>query len=349
MTYDVGEGTLSTARAAAVERRLVRDDPCPMARKGERPRPRAVREHRLRLVQQRAETQGGVVSRAQLRVLGITRDEVAGHLRGDRWQALHSQSVVVHNGPVSETGRMWGAVFEAGDRGCLDGASSLIAGGLEHFTEQTIRVSVPPGVLVRRAAGVSIRQTRRLDESDRTPSGIPRTRDHVAAVRAALWARSDKQATLLLTMAVQQGRTTPTLMGKEVLRVRRDARRLLITEVITDLLDGVRSLGEREFGQLCRERGLPEPSRQVVRSGKDGRHYLDVMWEPWGVVVEIDGIQHSWAANVVADALRQNTVTLGNALVLRLPLLGLRVSPDDFFDQIVAALISRGCPIDVAS
>ena len=125
--------------------------------------------------------------------------------------------------------------------------------------------------------------------------------------------------------------------------MRRDARRLLITEVITDLLDGVRSLGEREFGQLCRERGLPEPSRQVVRSGKDGRHYLDVMWEPWGVVVEIDGIQHSWAANVVADALRQNTVTLGNALVLRLPLLGLRVAPDDFFDQIVAALISRGC------
>lgn len=303
----------------------------------------------MRLVQHRAASQGGVVSRAQLRGLGITRDEVAAHLRGGRWQALHSQSIVVHTGLVSETGLLWGAVFEAGDRGCLDGASSLIAGGLEHYTERTIRVSVPPGVLVRRAAGVSIRQTRRLDESDRAPSGIPRTRDHIAAVRAAMWARSDKQATLLLTMAVQQGRTTPTLMGSEVLRVRRDARRLLITEVITDLLDGVRSLGEREFAQLCRERGLPEPTRQVVRKGKDGRLYLDVMWEPWGVVVEVDGIQHSWAVNVVTDALRQNSVALGNALVLRLPLLGLRVAPDEFFDQIVEALISRGCPVGVAS
>lgn len=289
------------------------------------------------------------MSRSQLRGLEITRDEVAANLRGARWQTLHSQSIAVHTGPLSDVGLLWGAVFEAGDRGCLDGASSLIAGGLEHYTEQTIRVSVPPGVLVRRASGVVIRQTRRFDAADLMPSGIPRTRDHVASVRAALWARSDKQATLLLTMAVQQGRTTPELLGREVLSVRRDARRMLITAVITDLLEGVRSLGEHEFAQLCRERGLPEPSRQVLRRGKDGRLYLDVMWESWGVVVEIDGIQHSWATNVVADALRQNSVALTNALVLRLPLLGLRVATDDFFDQIVAALVSRGCPVDLAS
>jgi len=66
-----------------------------------------------------------------------------------------------------------------------------------------------------------------------------------------------------------------------------------------------------------------------------------VIWDEWGVV-EIDGIQHSWAGNVVADALRHNAVALGNALVLRLPLLGLRVAPDDFFEQIEEALVSRG-------
>jgi very-short-patch-repair endonuclease len=104
----------------------------------------------------------------------------------------------------------------------------------------------------------------------------------------------------------------------------------------------VRSLGEHEFAQLCRERGFPEPTRQAVRKGKDGRYYLDVIWEEWGVVVEIDGIQHSWASDVVADALRHNAVALGNALVLRLPLLGLRVAPDDFFEQIEEALVSRG-------
>ena len=296
-----------------------------------------------------AARQGAVVSRSQLRDCGITRDEVVAHVRATRWRPLHSQSLVTHTGPVELAGLHWAAVFEAGDRGCLDGSSSLIAGGLEHYTEESIRVSVPRGVLVRKAEGVVIRQTRRYDESDRVAVGIPRTRNHVAAVRAALWARSDKQATLLLTLPVQQGMTSPALLTEQLLRIQRDPRRQLMTVVITDLLHGVRSLGEHEFAQLCRQRGLPEPSRQVLRKGKDGRYYLDVLWEPWGVVVEIDGIQHAWAGNVVADALRQNSVTIRHAVVLRLPLLGLRVAADEFFAQVVEALIARGCPLDLAS
>lgn len=285
------------------------------------------------------------MSRDQLRGLGITHAELGAHVAGGRWSPVHTQSVAVHTGPLATEGRLWAAVFESGDRGCLDGASSLVAGGLEHYTEDVIRVSVPRRVLVRRAPGIDIRQTRRLQPSDVAPSGIPRTRPEVAGVRAALWARSDKQAALLLTMTVQQGLTTADRFGAHVLTVRRDRRRLLVTTVVTDLLGGVRSLGEHEFAQECRRRGLPEPSRQVVRKGRGGRWYLDVCWEPWGVVVEIDGIHHEWATTVVADALRHNAVTLDRALVLRLPLLGLRTAADEFFAQIVEALVARGCPL----
>lgn len=289
------------------------------------------------------------MSRDQLRAAQVTEAELVAHLRASRWRAVHSQSIAVHTGPLPQRGHHWAAVFEAGGRGCLDGVSALIAGGLEHFTEDVIRVSVPRGVLARRADGVEIRQTRRLAAGDLAPSGIPRTRPEVAGVRAALWARSDKQATLLLTMVVQQRLTAAERLGAQAIAVRRDGRRLLITSVISDLLGGVRSLGEHEFAQMCRARGLPEPSRQVVRQGPDGRWYLDVCWEEWGVVVEVDGIQHEWAANVVADALRHNAIALERAIVLRLPLLGLRVAPDAFFEQIVAALGRRGCPADLAS
>ena len=164
-------------------------------------------------------------------------------------------------------------------------------------------------------------------------------------MRAALWARSDKQAVLVMTMTVQQRLTAPERIGRELLRVRRDRRRALLHATVLDLMDGVRSIGEVEFAAECRRRGLPEPSRQVVRKGKDGRFYQDACWEEWGVVVEIDGIQHSWASNVVGDALRQNSITLGDALVLRLPLLGLRVAADEFFEQVEEALRSRGCPL----
>ncbi len=164
-------------------------------------------------------------------------------------------------------------------------------------------------------------------------------------MHAALWARSDKQAALLLTMPVQQRLTTAERVGRALLAVRRDARRAFLHATVVDLLDGVRSISEAEFAAECRRRGLPKPTRQVVRKGRDGRYYLDVCWEEWGVVVEIDGIQHTWASNVVADALRQNQVTLESAVVLRLPLLGLRVAADHFFAQIEQALRDRGCPL----
>jgi very-short-patch-repair endonuclease len=146
-------------------------------------------------------------------------------------------------------------------------------------------------------------------------------------------------------MVVQQGLTTAEALGEQALRIRRDRRRRLLQGVILDLLGGVRSLGELQFARECRRRGLPEPSRQVVRKASNGRYYLDVIWDRWGVVVEIDGIHHTWATNVVGDALRQNDLTLTEATVLRLPLLGFRVARDEFFAQIEQALVANGWPL----
>ena len=238
---------------------------------------------------------------------------------------------------------LWVAVFEAGPRAFVDGASALLAAGLEHFEWDPIRVSVPRGARIRRVPGVDVRQTRRWHSSDLHPgSGVPRSRVEVAAVRAALWARSDKQAALVLTMVVQQGLTTPHLLGQEMLRVKRDRRRALLYAVVLDLLEGARSLSEAEFARECGRRGLPRPTRQSYRQTARGDSYLDAEWAEWRLVVEIDGVQHTWASSVVAEALRQNEVTLGRSTVLRLPLLGFRVSPDDFFNQIERALSAAG-------
>lgn len=304
------------------------------------------RERRLRIAEY-AVCQGGVVSRRQLYSAGVTRAEVRAHVRADRWFRRGSAALMVNPRALDATTDFWAAVFEAGPRGLLDGESALIAAGLEHYRRGRIRVSVPRGAISRRTAEVDVRQTRRLSADDADLSSLlPRTRVDVAAIRAALWAASDRQAALLLTMPVQQGLTTPDRLGVELLRIRRDKRRVLLHEVVGDLMGGVRSLGELEFARECRVRGLPEPTRQVVRRGRNGRYYLDVMWEQWGVVVEIDGIHHSWAGQVISDALRHNDVTLGNSLVLRLPLLGFRLEPDPFFAQITDALVARGCRLD---
>jgi len=195
---------------------------------------------------------------------------------------------------------------------------------------------------VWKVAGIDIRQTRRWTPEDLADSGVPRSRPEVAAVRQALWARTNREAALALTMTVQQRLATAEQVAQAMLAVRRDKRRGFVHAVVLDLLGGVQSLGELDVLRECRRRGLPEPSRQVLRRSRNGTYYLDLCWEEWHLVVEVDGIQHSWASQIVGDAIRQNDVTLQGARVLRLPLLGLRVAPEEFFAQIEEALRRSG-------
>lgn len=224
----------------------------------------------------------------------------------------------------------------------LDGGSALYAAGLDRWVEERVRVSVPRGARVRRNERFNIRQTRRWEPEDVAPGALPRTRIDVAAIRTALWAKTDKAATHLLSLVVQQGLCTPQELGDQVLRIKRDKRRALVHQVINELLDGARSLGEVQVAQELGRRGFPPPSRQVLRRDGAGRYYLDLYWPQYRLVVEVDGIHHTWAENVVGDAVRQNSLVLGGDRVLRLPLLGLRLEPDVFFDQIAEALLAGG-------
>lgn len=287
--------------------------------------------------------QAGVVGRRQLYRLGVTRAEIIANVRAERWRRVGRQSICLHRGALSPNGVHWVAVLEAGPRAYLDAASALVEAGLDHFTVDRVRVSVPRGARVyRRMSNVDIRQTRRWDPEDVVPGGLPRSRPAVAAVRAALWARSDRQAALVLTMAVQQAIASAEEIALEMLKVRRDRRRSFIHAVLLDLLDGVRSLGELDVARECHRRGLPKPDRQVLRKTANGTYYLDIYWDSWNLVVEVDGIHHLWAQNRVGDAIRQNALALDRDTVLRLPLLGLRVAPDEFFAQIEQALVAGG-------
>jgi hypothetical protein len=286
--------------------------------------------------------QGGVLSRPQLYDAGVPRWLVRREILARRWQRLSDQAVCLHNGPIDEVGHWWAAVLQGGPRAQLDGASALVAAGLKRYTVDRIRVSVPRGARVRRTPRYDIRQTRRWSAGDLAPGGIPRTRPEVAAVRAALWARTDREATYALTVAVQQGLTSAERLGEQLLRIRRDKRRLLLHTVVLDLLGGARALGEIDVSRELERRGMPAPVRQVLRRDAQRRYYLDLYWPQFRLVVEVDGIHHSWVENLVGDALRQNALSLDGDTVLRLPLLGLRLEPDAFFAQIHAGLVAGG-------
>lgn len=295
---------------------------------------RARRLLRRRLVADLAVAQRDVVRLPQLYALGLTRADVRAELRARRWQRVGSQSIVLHNGPLPTETRRAVAVFNAGADAALDGVSALVEAGLQHYDEPVIHLSVSKGTRYRRARGVRIHETRRRRPDDVLDLAIPRVGAPVAAVRAALWARSSRQAALILAMTVQQRLATVQAVTEAFAMVRRDKRRRLIARVLRDLDQGAQSMGELDFLDLCRRRNLPMPSRQVRRRLPSGRVYLDVYWDQYGVVLEIEGAHHLLAGVAIDDSLRQNELTIQHDRVMRIPVLGLRVAADELFDQL---------------
>ena len=228
-------------------------------------------------------------------------------------------------------------MFEAGPRAFLDGASSL---GRRRPDE--VRRRADPGLGAARGAGATAdgaSTSGRRGGGSRRPgdpaAAYPRSRNEVAAVRGALWAtvrcpgrpRADDGS------AAGTGRR---LSSWDVEALRDQARPPPADSshaVILDLMDGVRSLGELDFARECRRRGLPEPSRQVVRRGRNGSYYLDVTWDD----LARRGRDRRDPARLGAERRGRRPAperrhARATPSVLRLPLLGLRVAADDFFD-----------------
>lgn len=294
------------------------------------------REQMLTRARQVAEAHDGVATRVMLRSEGLSTGPIRAQEQAGRWSRLgrHTLGVTVREpGPA---GLRWRAVWESGPSAVLDGVSALRAAGLTGWTEPVIHVTVPAGNRVHHIAGVCLH--RLDDEGSVLRAGVPRTRPEIAVVRAATWAATDRQAATLLAMTMQQRLAHPDRVTAAWQAVRRCSRRQLLHQVVADVCRGAQSLDELDFAARCRRRGLPEPTRQVVRTGRRGRIYLDVGWEELGVHAEIDGAQHTQGLNAVDDALRHNDLAVDGTVNLRIPVLGLRLQADAFLDQVAQAL-----------
>ncbi|KRE42354.1 hypothetical protein [Knoellia sp. Soil729] len=289
---------------------------------------------RQRLAAELAADHDGVVHRADLRGLGVSRHEVRVEVEAERWVCVGRNTVRILAVGTGLRAPLWTAVWESGCGAVLDGAAALVAQGMKGFDLATIDVALPKSARVHPLSGVTPHLRRDLGPV--MGSGLPRTRPENALIRAAQWARSDRQAALLVCLPVQQRLVRPADVLAAWAAVQRSPRRVLIGSVLRDVCDGAHSLGELDFAGWCRAYGLPPPRRQSVRVSPTGRVYLDVEWD--GLVVEIDGGHHLAGLNPMDDALRANEVVLDGTPVLRLPVLGLRLQPEAFMAQVRRAV-----------
>jgi len=293
------------------------------------------RRLRLEAASEVAARYGGVAHRSDLRAVGVDRHHVRVQVGAGRWATAGRHTVVVNGGEPAGEGRWWWAVWESGSGAVLDGVSALLAQGMAGFTAPAVHVTVPRQSTPHHQIGVVVHRRRFVGPV--IGAGVPRVSPEWATIRAAQWAASDRQAALLVCLPVQQRLVLPARLMYAWAGVRRSPRRALLDAVIADVCDGAHSLGELDFARWCRRYRLPEPVRQSVRRGPDGRAYLDAAFAN-GLVVEIDGGQHLFGLAPLDDALRANEITLDASRVLRLPVLGLRLRPDEFMAQVARAL-----------
>lgn len=296
----------------------------------------------LEAARQLAADQEGVLARRQLSRARVPRWVIRLELRTGRWQRTGGQTVVVHNGPLSSATHRWVAVLEVGERAALDGVSSLQEAGVSALTDELIHVIVPKGSTPAHPPGVRVHESRLFREQDVVNAGIRRVRPAVAAVHAALWARSDRQATYFLIVVVQQRLARVTDVAEAVARVQRHRRRHLLRSLVGELADGVRALSELDVAKDLRRRGLPEPERQVVRRRPSGTQYLDCDLPAYGVTLEIDGAGHTEPWQQLSDLVRDITLAAKDRVTVRLPVATYALDRERVLDALEELLIARG-------
>ncbi|TWP38871.1 hypothetical protein [Leekyejoonella antrihumi] len=96
-----------------------------------------------RLAGQIAITHSGVVHRADLRAVGITRDDGRTEVRARRWARAGRRTVVIDGRTPTGEGAWWWAVWESGSGAVLDGVAALTAAGRSGFGVVRLDVTVP--------------------------------------------------------------------------------------------------------------------------------------------------------------------------------------------------------------
>lgn len=287
--------------------------------------------------------QAGIVSRRQLYRAEVPRWLVRRELSVGRWRRSGHHTIALHNGPLSAESLRWVAVLEIGRRAAIDGVTALQHAGVHGLDDDTVHVITPKGSAPPRLRGVRVHESRRWREEDVIrDSGIGRVRPAVAAVHAALWSRTERQASFLLTLAVQQRLASPRELDEAMQDVRRHRLRKALIQIVVELSGGVRSLGELDVGLAMRARGLPEPDRQVMRRRPSGTDFLDADFDAHEITLEIDGWQHEEPAQRLKDTLRDIASSTQGRTVVRLPLVAWRWDEEAVLDALEDLFRSRG-------
>ncbi|MDN5765270.1 MAG: hypothetical protein L0H96_15790 [Humibacillus sp.] len=198
-----------------------------------------------------AETQFGLVTRAQLNGAGVPPGLTRWH-SGDRWRSLLPGVLMLNTGLPSQDQRLMSALLYAGSDSWLAGASALACHSSSmRLASGPVQVYVPYPHRSRRVGWVTIRSTRLTHERlvERGPLRLscrPR-----AVVDAAADAIDDRSARAIIVGAVQE-RVVRLADVEHWVGVRRRNGTVRLKSALREAAAGAWSLPEADLARLLR-------------------------------------------------------------------------------------------------
>ncbi len=265
----------------------------------------------------------------------LTRGELRWRLESGRWQQPCRGVMVAHSGPLTPAQQLRVALAWAGPGSALAGLTAARLHGLRGFDADrhvvhvlrpagTAKLATPPPLDIR------LHYSRLLGETDVHPARQPaQTRMPRSVMDAAAWMTTGRGAQAVLAASVQQRLVRVPDLRAVAERNARLRRRGLLRTTLDDIEGGAQALSELDFTRLVvRAFRLPEPDRQAARRDSRGRRrWLDVVYEPAKLIIEIDGAAHCDVLQYWDDMERDNQLKLAGQTVLRFPAYVVRYCP----------------------
>jgi hypothetical protein len=235
-------------------------------------------------------TQHGVLSRAQALDGGMTDKAIKAKLRSGRWQRRQLGVYATFSGEPPRSALIWAAVLRGGSGAALSHQTAAELSGLLATPEPLIHVTVPSGAQVARIPGAVLHYSGRLAQARHPVLEPARTRIEETVLDMGQAAGTLDRALGWVFLACGSRRTTAERIAATMALRPRMRWRADLAMALDVAREGAHSLLEfRYVNRVERPHGLPVGTRQhpVRRGGR--RQYQDVLYQAFGVVVELDG------------------------------------------------------------
>jgi very-short-patch-repair endonuclease len=271
--------------------------------------------------------QADAIARRQSRLVGIDPETMRNRVRSGRWQRLQRGVYATFSGqPLRET-VLWAALLRAGPGAVLSHQTAAERHGLIDEPSPVIVITVPaarhpgrwmkvPGVVIHRSDAI-LRTTH--------PAMLPAcTRVEDTVLDLIEIAPTFDDAYMWICRAIGRRRTTADRIAVAMAARKKMRWRREIALALGDADGGALSVLEyRYVHRVERPHGLPAARRQARIRQRSGNRYLDNLYDPYGVCVELDGTAAHPADEQWRDKRRDNANTVSGLVTLRFGLLDL--------------------------